>query len=226
MNIPKNSLPVDCDNENCIIKKSGFNSGFECLSGIRRVDHYRPEQHIFLENNSVKGIYFIYKGVVKVYKTNSQKDQIVRLSTSGDVLGHRGIGKDNYPVSAQALTETELCYIDIDRFHTLLNKSATLATNLMFFFAEELDREETKLSELSNFSVLEKGKKALEIMINSFGVSDNQCINHSELLSRKEIGELVGLTANQMTKIIKEMQNENLIRVQGKKIVVQDFQES
>jgi len=222
MNVLKENCFVSCDNDNCILKISGFHDGVNCIPEIRTVDYFRPKQDVFFERNSVKGIYFILKGVVKVYKNNSYKDQIVRLSTSGEILGHRGIGKDKLPVSAQTLTETELCYIEKEQFSELLSKSATLATNLMLFFAEELNREESKLSELSNFTVLEKGQMAVKIMIDSFGLTDDGHIIHSELLSRKEIGELVGLTANQITKTLKELQTDGLIKLEGKRIFVTD----
>lgn len=223
MKIPKNIALSDCNNDNCLLKMSKFPNGIDCVSDVKKMDFFRPKQDIFFENNSVDGIYFILKGVVKVYKYNSHKDQIVRLATDGDILGHRGIGQSIYPVSAQALTETELCFIEKERFFQLLDESSSLATNLMLFFADELNQEEIKLSEFTNFTVYEKGIKAIKILLDSFGLLSNNFINHSELLSRKELGELVGLTANQMTRTLSEFQDEQLIFIEGKRIGIKNL---
>ncbi len=220
MKVLKNILPLDCKNDNCIIKMSSFSEGFGCVTGVKKMDAFLARQDIFYENNSVDGVYFILKGVVKVYKENSNNSQIVRLAKDGDVLGHRGIGRGGFPISAQALSNTELCFIEKERFFELLDSSSSLATNLMLFFADELNLEERKTNLLNNFSVYEKGIFALNIMIDSFGLTNDQLINHSDLLTRQEMGELVGVTANQITKVLRELQDENLINITKKGIVI------
>lgn len=219
----KNCLHTECGNDNCIIKMSVFKNGLDSVTDIKKIDKFKARQDIFFENNSVNGVYFILNGVVKVYKYNRLKNIIIRLATSGDMIGHRGIGKKKFPISAQALKSTELCFIDKNKFFELLNQSASFAINMMLFFGDELDKEEVKLTDLANMTVYEKGKMAIKIMIESLGLIKDDFINNSDLLTRKEIGELVGLTANQVTRTLKELHDDKLILVKLKRIKILDL---
>lgn len=68
------------------------------------------------EGTETLGIYFIHKGLVKVHKHWGEREMIVRFSKPGEIVGHRAIssGKTLSPVSATAMQDSVLCYIDID----------------------------------------------------------------------------------------------------------------
>ena len=45
---------------------------------------------IYAEGDSAKGCYFVYSGILKVFKTGLEgKEQIIRFSKSGDIIGFR-----------------------------------------------------------------------------------------------------------------------------------------
>ncbi|MBK7129983.1 MAG: Crp/Fnr family transcriptional regulator [Crocinitomicaceae bacterium] len=185
-----------------------------------QIERFLPGQFIFHEQNTADGLYFILEGYVKVFKNDTYKDQIVRLSKSGDILGHRGIGKKKFPVSAMALTETTVVFIEMKSFFDLLYSQAAFAVSLLSWFAEELDFEENKLRDFSNYSVFEKGKKALLLVAHYFGLDEHNHIRHIDKLTRKDLGDLVGLTANQISKVLKGLSIDNIIHLEDGKVKV------
>jgi CRP/FNR family transcriptional regulator len=40
----------------------------------------------------VAGVYFVYKGIVKVHKQWGDKELIIRFANQGQIFGHRGLG--------------------------------------------------------------------------------------------------------------------------------------
>ena len=49
---------------------------------------------VFRESDPVEGIYFLYRGWVKIHKEwTHPKELVVRFAGSGDIIGHRGLGE-------------------------------------------------------------------------------------------------------------------------------------
>jgi len=213
---------LNCLNANCIIKKYVPK---ECLNEIddnKIIHRYTKRQIIFLEDNETDYIYFIQKGVIKVLKNGAyNKDQIIRFSLAGDILGHRGFNDSGlYPVSAEAIMDSEICYLTKTYFFELLKKVPALSIKLMLIYSNELYREEKKLRDMALFNVREKVAKALLIGIDTFGLNKNNEINHIETLSRQDIADSVGLTSNQVTKVFGEFKKDSIIETIGKKIII------
>lgn len=211
---------LDCENNNCFVKKYSPISIIEDVNKNKMISRLSKKQHVFIEGNENAGIYFVKSGIVKVYKNGAfNKDQIIRFSLNGEILGHRGLRKSNiFSVSAQTLSEVEICFFTREYFFYLLEKIPQLTINLMLFYAEELSQEESKLRDMAIFNVREKVAKAILTLGVRFGLKNDNEIKHIEKLSRQDIAELVGLTSNQVTKILAEFKAENLIEIEGKKI--------
>ena len=215
---------TDCENGNCFIKK-------HCLENIEQtvtihdnkfVNRYTKNQLIFMEGNFVDSINFIQSGRVKVFKKGAfGKDQIIRLISDGEILGHRGLSDaEKLSISATSITDSLICSFDKTFFFKLLKTTPELIFNLMLYFANELNHEENKLRDLSIFNVREKVAKALLIMINAYGLNEKNEINHAHELSRQDIAELVGLNSNQVTKILADLKEDNILETDNKTIKI------
>jgi CRP-like cAMP-binding protein len=213
---------LDCHNSDCLIKRSCLESDIKIIEQNKVSFKIRKKQPIFQEDNESHNIYFVYSGIVKVFKFGAfNKDQIVRFSVGGNILGHRGFIPQNvFPISAQAITEVQVCSFAKEYFFKLLEQTPLLSTNLVLIFAKELYHEETKLRDMAIFNVREKVAKALLLLIEKFGLNNDSEILDVETLSRQDIAEYIGLTSNQITKVLSEFKNDNLIETNGKRIKV------
>tara|TARA_R110002096_G_scaffold73653_15_gene174570 strand:+ start:4923 stop:5486 length:564 start_codon:yes stop_codon:yes gene_type:complete len=175
-----------------------------------------------MEGNFVDSINFIQSGRVKVFKKGAfGKDQIIRLISNGDIFGHRGLSDaEKFSISATSITDTMVCSFDKTFFFKLLKSTPELTFNLMLYFANELNQEEKKLRDLSIFNVREKVAKALLMMIDAYGLTKENEINHAHELSRQDIAELVGLNSNQVTKILADLKEDNILETDNKTIKI------
>ena len=117
-----------CLTNDCFIKQYCSEEYISLINKFKETSVYREDQYIAYEGNSVLGLFFILNGKVKVISSGlDDKIQVVRLTKSGDIIGHRGFGGDKYPISAVALEECTICFIDneTDRKSTRLNSSHT-----------------------------------------------------------------------------------------------------
>lgn len=83
---------------------------------------YRSGTHIFMQGDPLTNVYFIHKGLVKIYKTDIHgKEQIVNMLQPGDMFPHQGFFRqDDYPAHAEVTEDAVLIYIPIHSFENFL----------------------------------------------------------------------------------------------------------
>lgn len=210
-----------CTNLGCLIKKHVDSPQIEKYLERKHSIFCRSSQQFILEGSPVYGLYFIYEGVVKVMKTSSNsKEQIIRLSSNGEIVGHRGFGTDYvYNVSAVALQDAVLCNFTSSDLKEMLHEIPELMYDFMVFYADQLQRSETNAKRFGQMTVREKVMNALLLIWTKFGNTEGYM---NLQLSRKEIADFAGTTEEQVIKNISALKKENLLRAQGKKLGIID----
>ncbi|MDN3669137.1 Crp/Fnr family transcriptional regulator [Echinicola jeungdonensis] len=180
-------------------------------------------QNFIIEGAPVHGLYFVKKGKVKVAKTGlNGKEQIVRLARDGEIIGHRGFGAGHfYQISAVALEDTQLCNFNTDTLNEMLHKIPSLTFDLMSFYAEELNRSETKVKKFAQMTVREKVIDALLYINRKFGQNKGYL---NIQLSRKEIADFAGTNDEQVIRVISALKKEGLIVSSGKKLGIKNVE--
>lgn len=177
---------------------------------------------IFEEGQIVKGIFFVYSGTVKVHKKwGSEKELIIRFARKGSIFGHRGLGMDHhYPISATALEPVTACYIDLEFFLATIRVNPGFTQGLLLFFADELQESEKKMRNLAHMQVKGRVAQALLQLREQFGVTPEGYVGLT--LSRQDLASLVGATYETVFRIINELAQDRLIRVEGKHIAIEN----
>ncbi|RYZ93822.1 MAG: Crp/Fnr family transcriptional regulator, partial [Sphingobacteriaceae bacterium] len=147
------------------------------------------------------------------------KELIIRFANNGKIFGHRGLGRNGvYPVSAAALEDTIVCYIDIEFFETTLKVNTDFTYKLLMFFASELGESERKMRNLAHMPVKGRVAEALIILKDQFGLTPEGFINIE--LSRQDLASFSGATYETVFRVINELVNEKLISLAGKSIMI------
>jgi len=209
-----------CDLKTCMLCKLCLKEWIPAVSPQHENFHYKKGELLFAEGDKVNGIYFIYDGTVKVHKHwDNEKELIVRFAKKGDIVGHRGLGKENfYPVSATALEPVTVCYIDLDFFRASLKVNYDFIYELMMFFAGELQESEKNMRNLAHMPVKGRIAQALLLLKEKFGVNEENFLNIT--LSRQDIASFAGTTYETVFRILNEFFQENIIATEGKDIAI------
>jgi len=183
---------------------------------------FKKGKKIISEGDPVQGIYFINEGSVKVSKKwGDQKELIVRFAKGGDVLGHRGFGGDlHYPISATALEDCRVCFIDNAFLEDSLIANTQFTYKLMHVYAAELQKAERRMSDLAHREV--KGRIALALfdIMDAFGVTDNDFT--SIPISRQDIASYAGTTYETVFKFFVQLSEKNILTTSSKNIRIND----
>lgn len=205
-----------CDKERCLIhnysknlleNKTRQNSIIKCKKG----------QQFIIEGAPVNGLFFIKKGIVKVFRTGiNGREQIVRFAKDCEIIGHRGFGtQEYYSIGAIALKDIELYYFSKEHLQKVLLENPKLSYEMMLFYANELNRSENKVKSISQMTVRERVIDTLLYIKRKFG--DLRGFLNLPL-SRKEYADYAGTTEEQVIRVFSALKKENLIIAKGKKI--------
>jgi CRP/FNR family transcriptional regulator len=177
---------------------------------------------VFKEGDPVEGIYFMYRGWVKIHKEwTHPKDLVVRFAGPGDIIGHRGLGeKRDYPVSATALEDSTVCFVPEEFLETCLRANATLTYRLMQFYAAELQKAEKRMRDLVHMETKGRIAGALFEMSSKFGTNREGFI--SMPVSRQDIAAYAGTTYETLFKLFLELKKDKIISTSGKFIKIKN----
>lgn len=207
-----------CDLKSCLMCSLVLDE-WKLAIDIRRKNFVAKKgERIFNEGDPVTGVYFVYQGNVKVHKHWGDKELILRFANAGKIFGHRGLGTHSsaYPISATAVEETSLCFIDLDFFMSTLKVNHDFAFNLMLFYADELQDSEKKMRDLALMSVKSRLAVALIQLKDQFGLNETGSLNFE--LSKQDLAAYTGATYETVFRMTTELVNEKLISLSGKQI--------
>ncbi len=184
---------------------------------------YQKGDILFHKDTVPLGAFIIETGKLKI-STHAGKgrEQIVRLTRAGDIIGYRALLNETaYSSTAEALEETNVCFLNKDLFQELMRKNTSVSKHIMKLMANELNHTEKLLSG-SNFRPVKS--KVAEMILHireKYGFeSDNCTINIS--LTRSDLSALSGTATETLIRTLIALKEEQLIDFSGKRIKVLD----
>ena len=179
----------------------------------------KANQVVFNDGDSVKGIYLIEKGKVKVLSKMGEKDyHIIRLAGHDSILGHRGIHFKKYHIKAETLEDSVFTFIPIEIFIKIIKANPEMAIYLINFLSEELREAEDRMK---NLSILDPKKRIAIILIkliDVFGYSNSKSNLLSFTLKRSDIANMANTTYETVIRSLTFLEEKNLIEGIGKQI--------
>ncbi len=217
-----NTSCESCMNTGCLIKRNlNLNGIVSEFTHEKREFTCKKGQQFIMEGAPVNGLFFILSGKVKVFRTGiNGREQIVRFANSGEIIGHRGFGtQEYYSIGVMALEDTALCYFSKDNLQKVLLTAPNFTYDLMLFYANELNRSEAKVKSISQMTVRERVIDALIYIERKFGQKNNFL---DIVLSRREYANYAGTTEEQVIRVFSALKKDNLIDTKGKRVQIID----
>lgn len=187
---------------------------------------YKKGQVVFYEGNDAFGLYCVFSGRIKLYKTGVDgEQQIVRIASSGDLLGYRSLFADEpYSATAEVLEDASVCCIDRHAFFPALAKNPDLALEIIKKLSRELRKAEDRSVSMVQKSVRERMAELLLMLKESYGKVSKKGFVLSIQFSRAEMAELIGVTQETAIRLLSEFKGDGLIEVKDREITITDVQ--
>jgi CRP-like cAMP-binding protein len=193
---------------------------FQKLSDNRKSRIYKKKEFVFIEGEETDYIYFIARGEVKTYKSNSDgKELITGLHGPGDFIGFVSI-LENKPnnETAVVLKEAEIFMIPQNDFLTIIYTNKKIARKFISMLARNLYDAENRLINLAYQSVRQRVSTVLIRLADESGGKGN-----GETLitvARKDLSKMVGIATESLNRTLVDFKDEGLIEMLDKSLKI------
>ncbi len=168
------------------------------------------------EGDPIKNFVYLTSGLVKLHKVDKfGKDQIVSVAKPLDFVGLLTLfSASSYKYSITALQDSTLCYVDVNLIKKFVSSNGGFALDIMKHISKVSDEIIRKTYAINSKNL--RGRTALVLL----DFADN--IFKSDIfdlpVSRKEIGELIDMTPENVIRILSEFRRDGLINLKGKHV--------
>lgn len=183
---------------------------------------YSPKEFIVREGEAPNSLYLITEGSVTVYVEDEDGNELILAYLGpGEYFGELGIFDRNMGRSAwvRARTECEMAYLSYDEFMQLANENPDIWMEIGGQMATRLRETSRKLGALAFLDVTGRIARALLEL-----ASDSEAITHPDgmmvRISREEMGKLVNCSREMAGKVLRNLEDQGLIAIDGRNIVV------
>lgn len=192
------------------------------IISISKIINYKKNEIIFVEGDSYKGFYILLNGSVKIYKISFEgKESILHLIKPNESFGDVPLFEGgNYPVNAQVISDSGLLFVPHKEFIRLIKKNSTICFNMLVGFSKKMRRLTQKVEELSTKEVMNRFARYLLEEIKKSGTDKLPEPFLRITISKKNIASFIGTITDTLSRLLKKLQDEKIIRVSGKSIFI------
>ena len=215
----------------CLSKSLSFfdeldRSDLSNLSSNKICNFYKRGHMVFFEGKTPTGVYCLEQGSVKIYRVGVDgKEQIVRFSTPGSLLGIRSLlSEERYTASAATLEDSVICFISKAFFFRLINKYPEMQHAIVAYLCDMLKEAEDQIISIAQKSVRERLASALLILNSVFKPKESQAGNIKISLTREDLANIVGTATETVIRILHDFKEEKLISANGRSITIMDIE--
>ena len=194
------------------------------ISSLKKI----PKNEIlFLEGDIYKGFYILLKGGIKIYKTSLDgKESVVHIIKTLNVFADIPLfeGK-NYPVSAQALSESIVIFIPKEEFLDLIKKNPEMSLKMLAGFAKRL---KSLINQVEDLSTKEVKNRLAKYLLDEIHLSGTENLPEPFVklnVPKITIASYLGTITETLSRTLNKLQSDGIIKVNGKKIFIQNMRE-
>jgi CRP/FNR family transcriptional regulator len=188
---------------------------------------FAPGAELFRQNKKPKTVYFIETGVVKLSRLTSRgARKIIGLRTKNWLLDLSAILRSRlHSFTAIALTECYLRTIDAGRFLVQMEKNPKFRQRIECVLSTEIQNFMQKVDTLTSLPAETRLKHLLLELI----TAQTEHLSHNPItlnieIKHLEMGEIIDVTPEHLSRILKKMEAQELIRRSEKKLTIIDPQ--
>lgn len=177
---------------------------------------------IYAEGDSARGCYFVYSGVLKVFKTGLEgKEQIIRFAKPGDIIGFRSVlSQEPACTSSKVVEEAIVCFIPNHSLTKLLQENPEFSMELIKMTCKELGQANSYITDIAQKSVRERLAEVLIQLMETFGLAPDNTLQIA--LTREELANMVGTATESVIRLLSEFKSDGLVEIKGRKIKIVD----
>ena len=189
--------------------------------GARR--RIKRQQHLYRAGEEFESIYAIRSGFFKTdVLLEDGRNQVTGFQMAGEIIGMDGISGETHTCNAVALEDSEVCIIPFSQLENLARDIKTLQHHFHKVMSREIVRDHGVMMLLGTMRAEERLAAFLLNLSLRFTARGYSPAEFHLRMTRDEIGSYLGLKLETVSRAFSHFQEDGLISVQQKHIVILD----
>ena len=185
---------------------------------------YRAKKLICKQGDKADTLFFMVKGSATVSINDNNKDMIIHYLNTGDFFGELALFDKNKTdairtANIYAKTASDVALLPYSKFHRLAEKHPELLYIIANQMASRLQQTTRKVTGLTSIDTAGRVARALLDLC-----KQPDAITHPDgmqiRITRQDLGNIVGCSREMVGRVLKEMEEQQLISISGRNIVV------
>ena len=209
---------VDCD---CVLRSAADmkDCQIEMLGGHHAVVRFKKNDSIIKQGMFSTNVIFLRKGMAKIHIAGPSREQIVRLVKAPTYLGlPTTFGDKINQYSVTAVLDSEVCFIDLEVFKTLLGENKAFSRYILM----ELCRSELEAYRRCASRTQKQMRGNLADVLLEFSEKLFEADQFTLPLSQSDIGNWVDAGRESINRALSEFIQDGIIQMQGRQVVITD----
>ena len=187
-------------------------------------ERFQPKRTLFFQGDLAERFYLVNKGRLKLFKlSESGKEVIIRYIGAGEMAAAVAVlNARDYPVSAEAVEETEVTGWDKPTFLRLLHDHPEIAINMLGVVLERLDEVQQRYLELCSEGVEQRIARTLLRLMQRAGSRRADGILIELPLSRQSIADYSGTTLYTVSRILSSWEKSGWVQSGRERVLITD----
>lgn len=194
-----------------------FMSGaFKTLSDeeLGRVDRHRTEitykkgELICKQGTFISNTIYIKSGLVKIFLEGNEKSTIISIEKKGYFIGIPSIfGEGVFHYNAEALTDVEVCQVDINVYREMINKNAKFASKILEMANEDIVSSYNRITSLTQKQI--HGRFAELILSLKNRIYEKNPFDLT--ITRKDMADIIHTSPESISRLMKEFREDKIL---------------
>ena len=195
------------------------------LNDITSMKDCHKNEIIYLPKDKADSIYFLQKGKVKIYAISDDgREMIQTILTAGEIFGELAVtGEGDRGYVAETMEDALMCRVGISEFKQLLNNNLQLNFNITKLIGFRFRKIQNKLESLWFKTAPERIKSFIKDLVDEYGKDLGEEKVVSLNLTHQDIANLTATTRQTVTTTFKELEKEEIISYNRKKIFIRKY---
>jgi len=183
--------------------------------------------YVYFDSHHLNKLYFVKDGYIKIGFIDEEGNEIIKeIIKEGEIFGQFALERTNLNGEfAKAYKgNVSLCAFTIEDFEKILKSKPELAVKYSKQVGEKLRRAEYKIMNMLNKDVRSRLLAFFYDLALKDGYDDStSSFSMDNFLTHDDIAKLIGSARQTVTTFINQLEEEGLIKISRKKIIIPDI---
>lgn len=191
---------------------------------INRRKRVKRGEHLYRVGDDFRSLYALRTGFFKtLFISENGQEHITGFHMTGELLGLDAICNDHHSCNAIALEDSEICEIPFPALESLCREIPALQKQFHKILSREISRDQGLMVLLSSMNADQRLAAFLVNLSQRFGARGYSPHQFQLRMTRGEIGSYLGLKLETISRTLSKFQEDGLICVQNKHLVLNDL---